>query len=165
MRKDPRGKNCLIVDQSCSIKEFMRLNPPTFEGGPDLMTAENWVRQIEEILEVLGYMDEQMVCYATFKMAGDAKLWWLFMKLLEEQRLVKIALTWDRFKELLFDRYFPLSIKEEKIEEFTNLTQGSMTVGEYITKFLELSLFASFLILNEARKARKFEKRHETKGL
>ncbi|XP_057981072.1 uncharacterized protein LOC131166487 [Malania oleifera] len=95
---------------------------------------------IEEILEVLGYTNEQKVRYVTFKMSGDAKRWWLSMKLLDEQR------------------YFPLSIREEKIEEFTNLTQGNMTVGEYAAKFVELSRFAPFLIPNEARKIRKFEK-------
>ncbi|XP_057982211.1 uncharacterized protein LOC131167423 [Malania oleifera] len=158
MRKDTRGQNYLMVDQGYSIKEFIRLNPPTFEGGPNPVTAENWVQQIEEILEVLGYTKEQKVRYATFKMAGDAKRWWLFVKMLEEQRLVKIALTWERFKELFFNRYFPLSIREENIEEFTNLTQRSMTVGEYAAKFVELLHFAPFLILNEVRKARKFEK-------
>ncbi|XP_057958532.1 uncharacterized protein LOC131151294 [Malania oleifera] len=115
-------------------------------------------QQIKEILEVHGCTDEQKVHYAAFKMAGDAKHWWLSVKLLKEQRLVKIALTWDRFKELFFDRYFPLSIREEKIEEFTNLTQGNMTVGEYAAKFVELSRFASFLILNKVRKTKKFEK-------
>ncbi|XP_057975997.1 uncharacterized protein LOC131163428 [Malania oleifera] len=88
-----------------SIKEFMRLNPLTFEGGLDSVIAGNWVQPIEEILEVLGYTN-----------------------------------------------------KKEKIEEFTNLTQGNMTIGEYAAKFVELSHFVLFLILNEVRKAKKFDK-------
>ncbi|XP_057975164.1 uncharacterized protein LOC131162566 [Malania oleifera] len=86
------------------------------------MIAENWVQKIEEILEVLGCMDEQKVWYAAFKMTKEAKCWWLSMKLLEEYRL------------------------------------GNMTVGEYVAKFVELSCFAPFLIPNEVRKVRKFEK-------
>ncbi|XP_057973725.1 uncharacterized protein LOC131161751 [Malania oleifera] len=86
----------------------MRLDPPTFEGGPDLVTAESWFQQIEEILEVLGCTDKQNARYAVFKMAGDTKCWWLSVKLLKEQR------------------YFPSSIREEKIEEFTNLTRGNL---------------------------------------
>ncbi|XP_057958621.1 uncharacterized protein LOC131151395 [Malania oleifera] len=107
---------------------------------------------------VLDSTDGQKVRYAAFKMTGDIKRWWLSVKLLEEQRLVKIALTWERFKELFFDRYFRFSIKEEKIEEFTNLTQGNMTVGEYAAKSMELSRFAPFLIPNEVMKVKKFEK-------
>ncbi|XP_057951040.1 uncharacterized protein LOC131145879 [Malania oleifera] len=47
---------------------------------------------------------------------------------------------------------------EKKIEEFTNLTQGDITVAEYAAKFVELSHFAPFFVPNEVRKARKFEK-------
>ncbi|XP_057953855.1 uncharacterized protein LOC131148132 [Malania oleifera] len=61
MRKDPREHNCPTVDKGSSIKEFMRLNPYTFEGGPNPVIAENWVQQIEERLEVLDCMDEQKV--------------------------------------------------------------------------------------------------------
>ncbi|XP_057982315.1 uncharacterized protein LOC131167528 [Malania oleifera] len=158
MRKDTRGQNCPLAGQGYNIKEFMRMNPPTFIIGPDLVAAENWVQEIEDTMVVLDCTDEQKVHCATFKMIGDAKRWWLSAKLLEEQTLVKIALTWERFKELFFDRHFPLSIREEKIEEFTNLTQGNMTVGEYAAKFVELSRFAPFFIPNEVKKTRKFEK-------
>ncbi|XP_057958786.1 uncharacterized protein LOC131151563, partial [Malania oleifera] len=127
-------------------------------GRLDPMATENWVQEIEEIMVVLDCTDEQKVCYAAFKMTGEAKRWWLSVKLLEDQRVIKIAFTWERFKELFFDRYFPSSVREEKIKEFTNLTQGDMTVVEYEAKFVELSCFAPFLIPNEIRKARKFEK-------
>ncbi|XP_057965289.1 uncharacterized protein LOC131155858 [Malania oleifera] len=156
--KEDFDTSMMLQGQDCSIKDFMRLNPSNFVGGPDLVVAENWVQEIEEIMTVLGCRDKQKFLYATFKMTGDARQWWLSVKLLKEWRLVKIALTWDRFKELFFDRYFPLSTREKKIQEFTNLTQGSMTVGEYVAKLVELSRFALFLIPNEAKRARKFEK-------
>ncbi|XP_057954261.1 uncharacterized protein LOC131148526 [Malania oleifera] len=107
---------------------------------------------------VLDCTNKQKVYYAAFKMTREAKHWWPSVKLLDDQRVVKIALTWERFKELFFDRYFPSSVREENVEEFTNLTQGDMTVAEYAVKFVELSRFAPFLVLNEARQARKFEK-------
>ncbi|XP_057958553.1 uncharacterized protein LOC131151320 [Malania oleifera] len=131
MEKDPKEQNFPPTGQGCSIKEFMRMNPTAFIGGPDLVAAENWVQEIEEIMVVLDCTDEQKVRYTTFKMTGEAKHWWLSAKLLEDQRV---------------------------IEEFTNLTQGDMTVAKYAAKFVELSCFAPFLIPNEVRKARKFEK-------
>ncbi|XP_057958550.1 uncharacterized protein LOC131151318 [Malania oleifera] len=112
MKKEPKEQNCPPAGQGCSIKEFMRMNPPAFTGGPDPVATENWVQEIEEIMAVLNYTDE----------------------------------------------YFPSSIKDEKIEEFTNLTQGNMIVAEYAAKFVELSRFTPFLVPNEARKAKKFEK-------
>ncbi|XP_057958418.1 uncharacterized protein LOC131151188 [Malania oleifera] len=97
------------------------MNPPAFIGGPDLVVAKNWVKEIEEIMIVLDCTDEKRVRCAAFKMTGKTK-------------------------------------REEKIKEFTNLTQGDMTVVEYAAKFVELLCFAPFLIPNEVRKARKFEK-------
>ncbi|XP_057948180.1 uncharacterized protein LOC131143827 [Malania oleifera] len=134
------------------------MNLLAFVGEPDLVDVENWVQEIEEIMTMLDCMDEPKVCYIAFKMTKDAKRWWLSMKLLKEQRVEKITPTWERFKELFFNRYFPFSIKKEKIEEFTNQTKGNMTVREYATKFVELSCFTLFLIPNEPREVRKFEK-------
>ncbi|XP_058108827.1 uncharacterized protein LOC131251850 [Magnolia sinica] len=48
--------------------------------------------------------------------------------------------------------------KEQKAEEFISLEQGEMTVGQYESKFTELSRFAPFMIQDEARKAKKFER-------
>ncbi|XP_057982395.1 uncharacterized protein LOC131167617 [Malania oleifera] len=109
-------------------------------------------------MEVLSCTDEQKVRYAAFKMNGDAKCWWLFENLLEGQRVVKVAFTWERFEELFLDRYFPSSTREENVGEFTNLTHRNMTVGEYVAKFVELSRFAPFMIPNKARKTEIFEK-------
>ncbi|XP_057958405.1 uncharacterized protein LOC131151172 [Malania oleifera] len=91
-------------------------------------------------MEVLNCTDKQKVCYATFKITVNAKCWWLSMKRLKGQR------------------YFPSSTREEKVEEFTNLTQGNMIVREYAATFMELSHFAPFMIPNEARKVRMLEK-------
>ncbi|XP_057965463.1 uncharacterized protein LOC131156028 [Malania oleifera] len=43
MKKEPKEQNCPPVGQDCSIKEFMRMNPPTFVGGADLVAADNWI--------------------------------------------------------------------------------------------------------------------------
>ncbi|XP_057958680.1 uncharacterized protein LOC131151451 [Malania oleifera] len=37
------------------------------------MAGENWIQEIEEIMVVLDYKDEQKVRYAAFKMTGEAK--------------------------------------------------------------------------------------------
>ncbi|XP_057965497.1 glutathione S-transferase-like [Malania oleifera] len=58
MKRDPREQNCPSVDEGCSIKEFIRLNPPTFERGLDSVATENWVQEIGEKMEILGCMDE-----------------------------------------------------------------------------------------------------------
>jgi hypothetical protein len=53
---------------------------------------------------------------------------------------------------------FPQTIRQAKAQEFTDLVQGSMTVEEYVAKFIELSQFAPYLVSTEELKARKLER-------
>ena len=51
-------------------------------------------------------------------------------------------LTWQLFQDAFLDRFFPLELREAKIEEFINLRQGSMSIKEYCLKFNQLSKYA-----------------------
>ena len=41
----------------CSFETFMKQNPPSFDGKPNPMEAENWFLQMEKLLEALDYID------------------------------------------------------------------------------------------------------------
>ncbi|XP_057954074.1 uncharacterized protein LOC131148380 [Malania oleifera] len=113
---------------------------------------------MEKILTVLNYTEQQKVFFTTFKLAREAERWWHAMKLLEEQRAVPIAMTWDHFKQVFYDRYFPTTIRNAKAEEFFSLTQRRLTVQQYATKFMEFSRFAPSVVPNKYQKARWFER-------
>ena len=51
-------------------------------------------------------------------------------------------ITWDKFKEVFNETYFPKVVSDKKVREFSDLVQRSMTVEEYAAKFIELSRFA-----------------------
>ena len=42
--------------------------------------------------------------------------------------------------------YFPREMREVKVEEFINLTQGNMSVAEFSLKFTLLSRYVPFLV-------------------
>ncbi|XP_057981125.1 uncharacterized protein LOC131166550 [Malania oleifera] len=67
-------------------------------------------------------------------------------------------MTWRRFKELFYDRYFPATTRVAKAKEFFHLTQGQLTVQQYAAKFMEVSRFAPFMVPDEFQKARWFER-------
>ncbi|XP_057982394.1 uncharacterized protein LOC131167615 [Malania oleifera] len=117
-----------------------------------------WMQEMEKILAFLNCTEEHKVLFTTFKLAGEAKRWWHAMKLLKEQRAVPIEMTWGRFKQVFYDRYFPTTIKNAKAEEFFSLTQGRLTIQQYATKFMELSHFAPSVVPDEYQKARWFER-------
>ncbi|XP_057969489.1 uncharacterized protein LOC131158639 [Malania oleifera] len=154
-----REQGCPPVDQGCTIEQFTNMNPLAFLGSTYPIMVENWIEEIEKIITILCCTDEQRILYATFILRGEAKLWWSIIRLLEEQRPVTVALTWGRLKEIFFNRYFPSSLRDAKMEEFLNLTQRYLTVPQYSTKFVKLSRFSPFMIPNEFRKAQRFERR------
>ncbi|XP_057979122.1 uncharacterized protein LOC131165395 [Malania oleifera] len=153
-----RGQDRPTTEMGCSIEQFTKLKPSAFMGSTDPVCAENWIQEIEKILDVLNCTERQKVTFATFKLAGEAERWWVSVKQMEEHRPIPIALTWARFKELFFECYFSATIRNAKMEEFMNLTQGSLTVQQYAAKFQELSRFAPFMIPDEAKKAWKFQR-------
>ena len=66
-------------------------------------------------------------------------------------------MTWAEFHELFMGKYFPATTRHAKVQEFLELKQGTMTVMEYLAKFIELSRFANEYVATDMAKVRKFE--------
>ena len=92
-------------------------------------------------------------------MIGEAEHWWKSTKaILEGLDIERNPITWEKFKGVFYDNYFPEVVRERKEREFADLVQGSMTVEQYGGKFIELSRFGPHLILAEVKKASRFQK-------
>lgn len=64
---------------------------------------------------------------------------------------MKDQLNWEEFKQIIYDQYFPKSVRLAKEKEFLDLRQkDGMTVLEYANKFNELGHF--FLLAYGVRK-------------
>ena len=62
--------------------------------------------------------------------------------------------------EYFLGKYFPKSVKNQKIQEFMDLRQGSTTVSEYAVKVEELARYFPYYetLPDERQKCVKFEK-------
>ena len=54
-------------------------------------------------------------------------------------------------------KYFPTPSRHAKAQEFLELKQGTMTVFEYVAKFIELSCFIDDYVATNMVKVRKFK--------
>ena len=54
-------------------------------------------------------------------------------------------------------KYFPASVRHAKAREFLELRQGTMTVREYVARFIELARFRDDYVATDAAKVRRFE--------
>ncbi|CAA0835576.1 Unknown protein, partial [Striga hermonthica] len=64
--------------------------------------------------------------------------------------------TWDMFKNLVRDKYYPSYYRAEMERQFLALQQGTRTVDEYEREFTRLAGFAPDLVRTEAQRARRF---------
>ena len=66
-------------------------------------------------------------------------------------------MTWAEFHELFMSKYFPATARHAKAREFLEMKQGTMTVMEYVAKFIELAHFADDYVATNMDKVRRFE--------
>ncbi|KAI3901939.1 hypothetical protein MKW92_038120, partial [Papaver armeniacum] len=92
---------------------------------------------------------------AVFQLSGEARKWWNNASI----GLNLDTLTYIQFCERLDARYFPATVRDRKINEFTEVAQirGEL-VDDYMDRYIRLSRFAMFMIPDEEKSARKFER-------
>ncbi|XP_028064474.1 uncharacterized protein LOC114267612 [Camellia sinensis] len=93
------------------------------------------------------------IALAVFELDDESDHWW---ELIKNTRDV-VRLSWNQFRELFLNKYFPNTVRRERVKEFQNLEQGNMTVTQYAAKFEELARYATRYVANDEEKARMFE--------
>jgi hypothetical protein len=130
------------------LHEFQKQNPPVFRGWPEPKLAEHWLSQMEKILNSMCITDDQTrVSFAVSQLEEDAVQWW---------RLIDRTLTWQEFRHLFMDKYFPLIFRHALEHDFLQLTQRGITVIEYEAEFSELARYALELVPDEETRIRRF---------
>ena len=109
---------------------------------------------MERILEAMEITSDAIrIRIATFRLESESKIWWDWVKVSRDPE----TMTWGEFRELFRGKFFPASARHSKAREFLELKQGSMTVLEYVAKFIELARFADDYVATDMAKVRKFE--------
>jgi hypothetical protein len=57
-----------VVGQGCALKNFCSHNSDNFDGTGDHVSAENWLNDMEELLETTSCINEHRVTYTAFKL-------------------------------------------------------------------------------------------------
>lgn len=65
--------------------------------------------------------------------------------------------SWDRFKQLFLEKYYPRFMQGQMELRFFELKQDNMFVAEYEKKFTELSRFVPEYVDTEEKKTKRFQ--------
>ncbi|MQL88791.1 hypothetical protein Taro_021361, partial [Colocasia esculenta] len=121
------------------IERFLRLQPPTYSGGPNLHTAEHWIHEIERVFMTMRCPESDRVVLATFQLRGFAQEWWRLKMQTIFAGKIEGGITWPEFLEAFNDTFFPLQVQQAKREQFTTLQKGGTSVLEYQMRLMALS--------------------------
>ncbi|XP_075488367.1 uncharacterized protein LOC142527444 [Primulina tabacum] len=134
------------------FEQFRRLNPKEFGGTTDPFIAEGWIRSLELHFEYLQMGDGDLARCSIYMLRDDASLWWE-----GAAHAVNVAtLTWEKFKELFYGKYFPVDVRGRLTREFMSLRQGDSSVAEFIRKFDRGCHFVPLIARDAGQKLRHF---------
>ena len=137
-----------------NLQRFKAHHPPTFKGGGEPMEADHWFLQVSKILEAMEITSNSTrIRLDAFQLEGESQVWWDWVNVSRNLE----AMTWEEFRELFMGKYFPASARHAKAREFIELKQGTMTVLEYVAKFIELARFTDDYVATDMAEVRKFE--------
>ncbi|MQL69131.1 hypothetical protein Taro_001386 [Colocasia esculenta] len=66
----------LAEEPVMQVEKFLRLQPPTYSGGPNPDTAEHWVHEIERVFATMRCPAADRVVLAAYQLRGFALEWW-----------------------------------------------------------------------------------------
>ncbi|XP_073018517.1 uncharacterized protein [Primulina eburnea] len=114
--------------------------------------AEGWVRSLELHFEYLQMRDGDRVRCAIYMLRDDASLWW-------EGAVHAVnltTLTWDKFKEMFYGKFYLANVRGRLTREFMSLRQRDSSVAEFIRKFDRGCHFMPIIARDAAQKLRHF---------
>ena len=137
-----------------NLQRFRAHHPPTFTGGGDPMVVDHWFMQVEKVLEAMEITsDTTRIRLAAFQLEGEAQVWWNWAKTSRDLE----AMTWIEFQDLFMGKYFPDTARHVRAQEFLKLKQGTMTVMEYVARFMELAHFSYDYVATDMAKVKRFK--------
>ncbi|XP_073056890.1 uncharacterized protein [Primulina eburnea] len=135
---------------------FHSFQPPILRGVETPADCETWLEEIEMLFEFLGFTDECRIKLVGNQLREVARSWWLVNREAIVQR--GFMITWKLFKVEFYQRFVPLSYREDKSAEFANLRQGQLKIEEYLAHFFTVLQFGPQVARNDTAVADQFIK-------
>ncbi|GMN28690.1 hypothetical protein TIFTF001_051680 [Ficus carica] len=110
---------------------FRRMKAPEFEGSTNPIDADNWLIDLQVILNFLRLSDQEKILCASFVLKKDARLWWETVQI----RWDVTQMTWEDFVDEFKEKYF-------NIEDYGSSTGRTQEVNSFfgsLTNYSNLS--------------------------
>ncbi|XP_070048464.1 uncharacterized protein [Nicotiana tomentosiformis] len=90
-------------------------------------------------------------------MTGSVKRWWRDFMLTRSAR--SPTLTWEELSRLFLEKFLPITLRGDFRRQFEHLQQGSITITQHESRFMDLYHHALLLLPTEGERVRRFIER------
>ncbi|MQM06678.1 hypothetical protein Taro_039501 [Colocasia esculenta] len=102
----------LAEEPVMQVERFLRLQPPTYSGGPNPDTAEHWVHEIERVFATMRCSAADKVVLAAYQLRGFALEWWRLKMQTTFAGRTDEGVTWSEFLDVFNDTFFPIQVQQ-----------------------------------------------------
>nr|GEV57507.1 hypothetical protein [Tanacetum cinerariifolium] len=125
-------------NNGCSYKTFTACNPKEFDGKGGAVALTYWIEKMESVFDNCGCIANQRVRYTTSCFVNKALTWWN-TQVQARGREAAIGMTWNNFKALFVEDFYPSNEIKKLENEFWNHTMVGANHVAYTDKFHELA--------------------------
>jgi len=118
----------------------MKFDPPDLDGILNLDMYLKWIQTVKRFFEVKGYSDEKSFKVAILKLKKYTSLWYENTNRQRARKGKSRINAWSKLKKLMNKKFLRKGYKRDLYLRVSSLTQGRMSVEEYIREYKQLKI-------------------------
>ncbi|GJZ07791.1 putative reverse transcriptase domain-containing protein [Tanacetum coccineum] len=144
-----RQLNAALPNLVAQFAEALNANKGNL--GKGAVGLLSWIEGMESKLHISKCSDNSKVEYAACLIQGRALTWWN-TQVQTRGREAALQLTWEEFKKLLLEEYYPKSEVQKLNSKFWNHVMVGSDVDKYTTRFHELAKLVPHMVTPEDKR-------------
>ncbi|XP_048228311.1 uncharacterized protein LOC125369575 [Ricinus communis] len=117
-----------------------KLELPEFDGSSDPENFLDWVRRMESVFDYKDFDDRRRCKMAVLRLTKLVGLWYDNLKAKRRREEKEKIESWEKLKKKMERRWVPREYEQDQYVKLTRLTQGDLSVDEYVREFERLGL-------------------------
>jgi hypothetical protein len=124
LRRLPIGDTSSSSGDTTPFKVHINFDIPIFEGQIDANVVEKWLNLLEGYFNVHNFSNRENITFSLLKVVPHVKYWWeTFCEKneIEETSLFIVTLTWESFRDVIKEQYYPAGSYDDLYTQWTTL--------------------------------------------
>jgi hypothetical protein len=126
LRRIPTGDTSSFSGDSSPFKVQINFDIPLFKGQIDTDAIDKRLNLLEGYLYFHNFSNREEITFALLKVIPHVKDWWenfCEKKEIEEPSLFTVTTTWESFRNVIKEQYYPLGSYDDLYTKWTTLRQ------------------------------------------